>query len=89
MAGTVSQVFRQEHLNWTGVQIVLRVLKLLKDRCICFPVTENVKEDGGQLVDLQVPMLALMGALSSISELYGTLWASDVRSALSDGCWSR
>ena len=28
-----------------------------------------------------------MDALSSISDSNGTSWASDVRSALSDGCW--
>ena len=53
MAGKVSQISRREHLNWTGTQIVLGILKLLKDHCIGVPVAkENVVEDGGQLVDL-------------------------------------
>ena len=34
-----------------------------------------------------MPRLAVMDSLSSISDSGGTSWASDVRSALSDGCW--
>ena len=50
VAGKVGQISR---LNRTGIQIVLGVLKLLKDRCIGIPVAdENVVEDGCQLVDL-------------------------------------
>jgi hypothetical protein len=53
MAGKVSQVSRRKHLDWTGIQIVLGILKLLKDRCISFKVAgENVEEDGCQLVYL-------------------------------------
>jgi hypothetical protein len=53
MAGKVGQISRREHLNWTGIQIVLGILELLKDRCIGVPVTkENVVENGGQLVKL-------------------------------------
>ena len=47
------EICRRENLDWTGTQVVLWILELLKDRCIGFPVTvENGVEDCSQLVNL-------------------------------------
>ena len=51
--GWQGEICRRENLDWTGTQVVLWILELLKDRCIGFPVTvENVVEDCSQLVNL-------------------------------------
>ena len=53
MAGKVSQISRREHLNRTGGQVILGVLKFLKDLCVAIPVAyEDVVEDCSQLVNL-------------------------------------
>ena len=53
MAGKVSQIARREDLDWVCIGICRRDLKLLKDRCIILPVTqEDVVKHCCQLVDL-------------------------------------
>ena len=49
----VGQICRRENLDRTDTQVIIWILKLLKDRSIGFPVTvENVVENSCQLVDL-------------------------------------